>query len=351
MNTTDHDSRDPLDLLTTARPTDASLDTTWSSTRSEGALATMQRLAESDGKQAYVSRLSPRRRTTRRWAALGGVAAAMAFVAIVAPALLGRGSTSATAAITPLISIAENADPVVIPAGHFLHLVTVENPDGLPPGSAGDAPLTRESWMSSDGHLWRRTSPPSGRVVLEDLGAQDGNALHLPQSVSTLELPTDANALEAFLRRRVQGSSSQNEAVFEAIAALSRAGDLPPRVRAASLEVLASLPEVTAAKVSVAGQRVVRVEFADDSIRKDETKVMLFASTTANLLEEAQTSRGETNYRSVITRREVVAAMPPGLADQARRQEAARTKWMTRCNGPDAIPNSPDCVKKPIGIN
>lgn len=346
MNTTD-----PLDLLTAARPTDASLEATWSSIRSDATLATTQQLAQTYATAPMISRVPRRRLNRRRFAALVSAVAVIAVAAVVAPALLGDRGSSATAALRPLVVIAENADPVVIPAGHFLRIVTVENPDGMPPGSMGDAPLTHESWTSADGHLWRRDTTPNGKSRLYDLGVQSGDIVNLPgKPLPILDLPTEPDALEALLRRHVSGSSSRNEAVFVAISELSRSGVLPPKVRAASLQVLATLPEVTAAKVSVDGKSLVRVDFADDSIRKDLTFSLLFDPTTATLVEEAETFRGVPGYRSVVTSRQIVDAMPPGLADQAAKEAAERTEWIRNCNGSIPTPAGFDCSLKPDSI-
>lgn len=349
--TIDHRTKDPFELLTSARPTDTSLRETWSSHRSDAALTSMEQHAVAD---APHPALVPRRRINRRrWVALVSAAAAISAAAVVMPALLGDRGTSATAALRPLVMIAEKAEPVVIPDGQFLHLVTVENPDGTPAGASGgeEYPRTMESWMSAAGHLWRRDTTADGTVRIEDFGVQDGSLFNLRSTpVTQLDLPADPEALAEVLRRDVTGSTSKNEATFVAIAELSRTGVLPPRVRAASLEVLASLPEVTATKIDVGGQSRVRVVFTDESRRKDETRVLFFDSTTAQLVEEAGTFRGVTNFRSVITRREVVAEMPSGLADRAAKEAAKTDQWILNCNGSIPTPPGFDCSVKPDSI-
>ncbi|WP_353950070.1 hypothetical protein V6K52_10485 [Knoellia sp. S7-12] len=257
----------------------------------------------------------------------------------MSPALIGSESTSATAAIEPLVVIAENADPVVIPDSSFLHVVTVEK--------LGEAPRTMESWMSSEGHLWRRDSFPNGEVRLNDFGVQDGPFVDGPSPMDATAFPDEPKALQSLLREKVSRSSSENEAVFVAIGDLARSGLLPPKVRAASLEVIAALPEVRATKTVVGGRPMVRVDFADNSIRKDQVFTLVFDGTTAELVEESGTFRGVTDTRVVITRREVVSAMPPGLAEQAAAEEMERNEWLRNCNGSIPTPAHFDCATVP----
>lgn len=360
-------------ILEARRPTPESIEGLWGADRKAATLASLLRSAEAaemDGEGGVASltslfgaaepaapkrsRLPSRRLGLRRAAILSGAAALLAATVVVSPALIGSESTSATAAIEPLVDIAENADPVVIPKGKFLHVVTVENPDGPPRGryyeeslKLGEYPRTLESWMSSDGHLWRRDSTTNGNVRLNDFGVQGGSFPGSPSPKEATKLPDEPRALQSFLRDNVSGSNSRNEAVFVAIGELARSGLLPPKVRAASLEVIAALPEVTATKTTVGGSQMVRVDFADDSIRKDEVFTLLFDATTADLVEDIQWLRGKVNFRSVITRREIVSAMPPGLAEPAAAEEKERNEWIRNCNGSIPTPADFDCATVP----
>lgn len=345
-------------ILESRRPTRESIEDLWGPDRKAATLSSLLQRAEAiemEGESGVASlttlfgaaepavpvsmRNSSRPRSPRRIALLSGAAALLAVAVVVSPALIGSTSTSATAAIEPLVVIAENADPVVIPDGSFLHVVTAEK--------FGEEPRTMESWMSSEGHLWRRDSTASGKVRLNDFGVQGGASIDSPSPIEATAFPDEPRALQSLLRDKVNASNSVNEAVFVAIGDLARSGLLPPQVRAASLEVIAALPEVRATTTVMGGRPMVRVDFADDSIRKDQVFTLVFDGTTAELVEESQSFRGVTDSRQVITHREIVARMPEGLADQAAAEEKERADWLRNCNGSIPTPADFDCTPVP----
>jgi len=294
----------PLDLLTAARPTDDSLETTWTGSRSEASLASMQRLAESDGKQAHATRMSPRRRSARRWVALGAAAAVAAVALSIAPTVLSDKTGDSASAASQLVTSARLSTSPVIPDGKFLHMVVQQDQSSSDPAT-NPGRSTLESWTAADGRVWRRDVRGS-HVQLHAFPAFSEGPIDFSPAGSG-RLPTDPEALRRLLDARVQGSSSHNEAVFVALGDVLRMGYVPAAARAAAIEVAAGLPEVTVTRTD----SETTLSFIDEEIRPGQVQALVFNSATAGLVREQTTAtRDAYRFTSRIEVSEVVDALP-----------------------------------------
>lgn len=333
-------THDPITTLADHRPTES----TWSPA---DRAATLANLHSAIATHPSASPTTARPASARRLRlAVVGVAAAAALV--VGAPLIGDRVVPSASAVEHLASAARNADRVVIPAGKYLHLLTVENPDGPLPGSGpalqAEYPRALESWTDSQGQIWRRDSAPGGSVRYFHFSVPSQDSVNTPSPAFAATFPTQPGQLEAFLRSRVSGSSSQNEALFVAIGDMMRLGYVPPAVRGAALEVLADLPEVTATTTTLDGVDVTRVDFSDQSIRGDLTFSLYFDSATAALVKEVMADKGVTSFMSVVKSSDLVGGVPSTVIAAAAKQAADEEKFLRECNGDDPMP---DCATRP----
>lgn len=261
-------------------------------------------------------------RPRRRLVLTGGIVAAAALLAVLLPATFRSADVSA-AALDRLATTAAAQPATVIPDGSFLHMVRIENPDGtrgIPAyeggKAAGDYPRTLESWTAADGTIWRHDRTAAGAEEWWRFPALAAAGDGLGRSPADLAaLPTDAEALLALIRPRVQGSSSNDEAVFVFLGDALRTGYVPPEVARAMISAMARLPHIeTARSRTAAGAPCLAVRYAEPE-RPGELQGVCFAEDTASLVGEETLQDGEVVYSSIITEREIVAALP---ADAAR---------------------------------
>lgn len=309
-------TRDPFDVLAASRPSDVELTETWTLARETSVLDTVlddlhRRREPFDRGRADVTRRFPRRATRRRVLALGGVAAALAAVAVVAPAVMDSKSATASAAVAQLATSARRTEPAVIPDGKFLHRV-VEQDQQSPDTSMDAGRSTLESWTAPDGRIWRRDVRREGVEYFSFPALDRGPIDYSPAGARSL--PSDPGALRRLLDARVQGSSSHNEAVFVALGDVLRMGYVPAATRAAAIEVAGSLPEVTATQ---AGGRTT-LSFADEEIRAGVVQSLVFDTGTAALVAEETTSRvNNMRFTSATTVSEIVDEIPAEVLTKA----------------------------------
>lgn len=262
----------------------------------------------------------------RRLAVGGGIAAAATSLAVLLPATLQSPSSSA-AALDRLALTAAAQPAMVIPDGAFLHLVTVENPQGAvagtPPesqGNSGTYPRTLESWTDTNGEIWRHDRTADGhedwlRFHFDRASASGTPAGYSPRDLAAL--PTDDEALLRHLRPRVQGSSSNDEAVFVYLTDALRTGYAPPQTRRAMITALARLPHIeTERTYSYSGQPCLDVRYTEPQ-RAGVVQSACFDERTASLVEDETTQDGDLVFRSVVTERNVVGTLPEDVRRHA----------------------------------
>ena len=302
----DPDAAD-LRQLAEHRPTPEDIDATWRPERRERVLAGI--LATARTKTcSTASTGGVRRRGARRLAAIIATAAAAALAATVVPGLVTPASLPAAGAIDRLAAAASRGEALVIPAGPYLHLVVHDTQQGG--GISINGSRTLESWTSSDGHVWRKDTE-NGRVSYHSFPALTGGPIDMsPAGVTTL--PTESGALFDYLEERVQGSKSVNEAIFVAVGDMTRMGYTPPAVRAAAIEALGRLPQVTAAE----GDGRVTLTYVDEAYRPGVSQSMVFDATSTALVAETL-SGPDLVYTSETLTSEVVEDMPSVVRAEA----------------------------------
>ncbi|MGL5928478.1 MAG: hypothetical protein ACRCY8_06045 [Dermatophilaceae bacterium] len=276
-----------------------------------------------DGLLARVRRHQPTQRTARgvrRLVIATGAVAATVTAATLLPAVLKSGNGTA-AALDQLANTAASRPAAVIPNGSYLHEVTVENPDGIPPGSSstesGVFPRTLESWTEPTGVTWRYDRTAAGReewfrFAPESLaGAGPGTA---PQEL--MALPADEQALLDHLRPVVDGSSSTDEAIFVYLGDALRAGHAPPETQRAMIAAMARLPHIETERTrSATGTPCLSVTYAEP--RRDFEQYVCFDEGTATLVEQGTVKRGELASISVVTERQLVTSVPADVRTKA----------------------------------
>jgi hypothetical protein len=203
----------------------------------------------------------------RRWlTAVGGVAAvaAVALVIELVPSSgHGQPAGNSQGPRTPTLS-SSSSSPAPIPRGPVerladaARLTTLGNPqDGQywyhrvdlyqPIGHSKTLTVVGSStnWVAANGDDWTVQDEGSRSCTYYPyLGTPNPNH---PNTDYLDSLPTDAHALETYLRAHVQGSNSTDQAIFVAISDTlhNYEGLVPPNLRAAFVGVLAQVPSVT----------------------------------------------------------------------------------------------------------
>ena len=288
---------DLLARLTEARPTDADLDRMWSpadrSARLDDVLTTRHR-----------RRVGPR---VRRTALL---AAAAALVAFAVPTVLDSGDASA-ADLRELARAAVRYDGPVLAEGKWLHersSSVQRNSTLFNDGAVYDN--ERETWTSWDGTLYLVEHRPSaGWTSYDVLDEKFEPSIGDPTPAFSASLPDEPGALRDYLDDHVSGSSSHDEALFEAVRTLATSHTLPPRTLAAALEVLADIDGVSTDDVEVGCRPAVEATFTQHYLDVLGTSTIVLDRATGQPLSSEESNPNGT-YRSTTSLSEVVDAVP-----------------------------------------
>jgi hypothetical protein len=261
---------------------------------------------------AHIAASPMQRHRGRRW--LIGAAAATAAGAVAVPALLPGwfGTRAAAAELEPVASKVERRAGLAWGAGQFLHVVTASRQTGTVDSDRGPTPIDQaiviDDWRDPDGWTWsrRRFRTTTEFYVLPPIWGW-----MRPGYAATM--PTEPHALDLFLRARVSGSSSQDEAVFAAIGDMLKQEAAPPALRAAAIRVLGMNPRVAVAvDRDPIGRPALRATFRDERARPGVQQSLYIDPDSGALLGD-DTSSVEGEYRAVITQREVVDALPASI--------------------------------------
>lgn len=293
------------DLIERSRPEPEGLDAEWTP---EVQAETLREVTGPGRRPRYE--LHP----VRRRVLVG--AAAVAGLMLVAVPVMMPGWFQSSAAAAPLNSLADKTSLTTGPMwadGQFLHVQTVSRQDeGGPDGEVpSHLPAVRDDWIAPDGWVWSKTDSEKrpDHYIFPPL---DG--WMRPGYAATM--PTEPHALDAFLRARAMGSSSQDEAVFVAINEMLKAEAAPPAVRAAAIRVLALNPKVTVENGSdPIGRAALVVTFIDEGTRPGVRQIMFLDGATGDLLAVAR-YHPEGSFVATVTVREVVDALPDAIAKE-----------------------------------
>jgi hypothetical protein len=295
----------PADLLLSSGPTDARLRDLWTPTEREH----LRELTLARTGSAYTGRGL---RTRRRVGIFAGATAAGAAAILTGPAILAPSQTPQAAALTRLAGTANSRPAVVIPPGKFLHMTVVAHDRTYA--------TTSNSWTDQAGNIWRKDVSGTGQVDYYLFPHPDHQSVDYPSPAYARTLPTDPAELEAYLRARVDGSTTQDEAVFTAIGAMLRLGYVPAPVRATAIKTLARLPEVTTSTATTLNHRTaLRVDFIDKRHRPGAVASLFFDPQTSALVQESNTYPGHPGqtYTALTTLDAVVGSVPRAVRRNA----------------------------------
>lgn len=294
--------------LQAARPTAAELDTMWPEEQRSQALA---RVLEATSR--------PRRR--RRRMALTA-AASIAALGVV-PNVLDSGEAAAEADLEALAAAALAQKGPVLDEGTFLHVRTEamqRNSRIFGDGERLDTHV--ENWVRWDGTTWSIHTRPSAGWREHHIFRHT----HEPPSLSNVtpefaaSLPDEPAALAAYLHSHVSGSSSHEEAVFEAVSELARSHFLPPETLAAALQVLAEVDGVETKDVTVDGRPAVEITYTQYWGLLMGREWITVDRATARVVSEGEADPGGT-YESTTTLVEEVIEIPPDVREAFRSAE------------------------------
>ena len=300
---------DLLTRMTAARPADSDLDRLWSP----------------DDRARLLTRIPldaprPRRHLHRAgWGLAAAAATAAAFV--VVPISLDTPSASAAVLHELALGAAGRSGPA-LSEGTWLHerTTSLQRNDSLTnDGAVLDN--VRESWTRWDGRVllvdhrpsqgWTTYDVIDGDRPITDVDAPAATGTPAsyqdptPQFAATL--PDDADGLLAYLDGRVSGSTTHEEALFEALADLAASRMLPPRTLAATFEALAGVEGVGTTATTVAGQPAVEVSFRETS--SSSLSVIVVDRATGQVLSTRDRSPSS-DFTSTTTLSEIVPAVP-----------------------------------------
>jgi hypothetical protein len=286
---------DPLDRISSYRPTPGTVAAEWPS--AERARARAALLA---GEPARRLRFRPARRRMPR--ALAPLAAGVAVVALIGGvvvfAMSGSPGGGAPAA-GPSAGLSQQLTATDVPTdGQFAyrydHQIDLDA-NGQPIPDGRDE-LRDRNWVSPGGDV--ASSREGSQSGCELFPREGGPSMEDPTRDFLAGLPTGVDGLTSYLRSHVYGSSSRDEAVFVAVGDALRTGDLlaTSELRAALAGVLARTPGVTVhpEQRDFLGRPATRFDFVDEQTRPGEVHSLYFDPTTYQLLEERQAASGGT---------------------------------------------------------
>lgn len=256
-----------------------------------------------------LSPVSARRPHILRRAAL--LVAAAASAAVVAIPVLDSGNAVA-ADLRELSAAAVTYGNPALVRGTWLH----ERSESLQRNDAnlGDGAVLdtqRETWTSWEGEvLLIEKRPSQGWTSYDVLDDQFPASYQEPTPAFADTLPSDAAGLRAYLDPKVFGSSSHEEALFEALTGLATSHTLPPATLAATYETLADIDNVNTSDVQIDGRPAVEITYEErqasstDSITVDRATGQVLVDTQQSLL---------STYTSTTTMSEVVETVPPAV--------------------------------------
>jgi hypothetical protein len=275
---------DPVERLAAYRPTNQLIDAEWSpadQARMRAGLLAMS--AAQPGRLRFVPR--------RRWAVAAPISAAAVVALMIGIALV---ATSADRYSGPLAGgtpfVAGNLTPTPrVGAGEYAYRVTESvtiSADGTAEPAGNDpnwaTPAHQQVWVAPDGAEWNLGGgcfPAPKHVGFDE-----------PTQAFFDQMPTDPTKLEQYLRSHVEGSSSQDEAIFVAAGDSLRNADLlaSSQLRAAWVEVMSHSNRVTVhtGVRDYLDRPAVRVDFVDQTQRAGELSSLYFDPETFQLLEE-----------------------------------------------------------------
>lgn len=291
-----------MDAVVAARPEADVIDNAWYVGRREQVLR--QVIARPRASHPATPPRPPRR---TRW---GLVAAAVALVAaggLFAQVLVPLGSPGSPQAAEALDRLAATVPTTpVIPDGSFE--LTVYEDTGIAESDNGPFSYStrRRTWTAADGWAWvHQTGDEPASYIFAPA----------PRNYDLNAVPADPAVMEAYLRARVMGSSSVEEALFEAVRETLAFTPTPAATRAASIRMLAGVPGVTVTENTTdpRGRPATKVAFVDEKHRPGIVNAIYLDPATTQVVAKLRTQNGQPYYTCIYTERRIVSHLPDDI--------------------------------------
>jgi hypothetical protein len=297
--TTKISSSQAIDAVATTRPDPELIDEIWTADRARQVFDRID------------SATPVHRKTGRRWALIGVAAALIVALGLSAQALLPVGTPGSPTLVQALDRLAQAVPAEAsIPQGSYELTVTKDTNLTETITNNGTtfatATSTRSTWMASDGWSWAHQSGDDpGYYIFSPIPWRDNLA----------SAPADPKLMAAYLRLRVSGSTSVDEAMFVAVADQLRDNPMSAATRAAAIRMLADVGGITVTENTKdpAGRAATKVGFVDQKRRPGEIQSIYLDPTNCHLLAEVQVVDGKVRSSRVYVERRIVATLPDDI--------------------------------------
>jgi hypothetical protein len=291
-----------MDAVVASRPETDAIDNAWYVGRREQVLRRV--LATPHVNQPAAPARPPR---ATRWGLVAAAAALLAagglFAQMLAP--IGNPGSPQAAQALDRLAAAVPATPV-IPNGSYE--LTVYEDAGIAESDNGpDAyATTRSTWTAADGWAWaHQTGDEPAYYIFSPA----------PRNYDLNAVTADPAVMETYLRARVTGSSSVEEALFEAVKETLIFTPTPAATRAASIRMLARVPGVTVTENTTdpKGRPATKVALVDEQHRPGVVNAIYLDPATTQLVAELRTQNGQPYYTCIYTERRIVKSLPDDI--------------------------------------
>jgi hypothetical protein len=289
-----------MDALVAARPSDKDVEQAWYIGRRERVL---QQVLSSPGSPSHGT-AALHGGAGRRWALIAVAAAFVVVLGLFAQVLLPLGSAGSPQVAQALDHLAASVPTSpIIPDGSYE--LTVYTESGVAETDNGKVAYTsrRSTWTAADGWSWVHQTGNDPAWYIFKPG---------PKNYDLNDVPADPAIMETYLRARVLGSSSVEEALFEAVKETLIFTPTPAATRAAAIRMLARVPSVTVVEDTAdpSGRDATEVRFVDEDHRPGIVNAIYLDPGNTQLIAELQTENGKPYYTCLYTERRIVTSLP-----------------------------------------
>jgi len=291
-----------MDAVVASRPDTDAIDHAWYVGRREQVLS--QVLTAPRASRPTTPVHAPRR---TRWGLVAAAVALLIAGGLFAQVLVPLGDPGSPQVAQALGRLAAAVPPnPVIPDGSYE--LTVYEDSGIAESDNGpySYATVRSTWTAADGWAWaHQTGNEPAFYIFKPA----------PRNYDLNAVPADPAVMEAYLRARVMGSSSVEEALFEAVKETLVFTPTPAATRAASIRMLAGVPGITVTENTTdpKGRPATKVAFVDEQHRPGIVNAIYVDPATTQVVAELQTKNGQPYYTCIYTERRIVTSLPDDI--------------------------------------